>query len=392
MDWRFRKLKYCKKCLQPNTRPNIYFDENQVCGACLYEESKNSIDWKQRKSKLNEIADWAKTESEKRNVAYDCVIGVSGGKDSTFQAFYVKEKLGLHPLLVNCMPGKITEAGKQNIENLSSKGFDILHIRPNPVVAKKLAKKGFYEYGNMQKSSEYCLWASAYRIAIQMSIPLIVQGENAALTLGVSKGLNVDDDAFGVFNSNTLNGGIVDLWLDDDITQEMLYLYKAPSKEDYDTQGIRSIWLQYYTKEWSQSRNADFAIARGLMGRNDENLHDIGMFRRNTSLDCDLYIANQMIKYLKFGFGSSTDLVCYDIREGLISREDAIWLVNEYDGKCGEQYIQYACDYMDITKQEFWNVVDGFVNKDLFNKCDVSGKYLPKFTVGEDYMNGRCYV
>jgi N-acetyl sugar amidotransferase len=381
-------MKYCKKCLQPDTRPNIYFNENQICGACLYEESKSSIDWKQRKSKLNEIADWAREKSNKCNAFYDCVIGVSGGKDSTFQAFYAKEKLGLNPLLVNCMPGKITEAGKQNIDNLSSHGFDIFHLRPNPVIAKKLALKGFCEYGNIQKSSEYCLWASAYRTAIQMSIPLVVQGENAALTLGVSKNLNVDDNAFGVFDSNTLKGGGIEVWLDDDITERMLSLYKAPSKEDYDSQGIRSIWLQYYTKEWSQSKNADFAIARGLIGRNEKSLYDIGMFRRSTSLDCDLYIANQMIKYLKFGFGSSTDLVCYDIREGLISREDAIWLVNEYDGKCGEQYIQYACDYMGITKQAFWNVVDKFVNKDLFYKCDISGKWLPKFIVGQDYISG----
>ena len=115
-------------------------------------------------------------------------------------------------------------------------------------------------------------------------------------------------------------------------------------------------------------------------------LRDIGMYRRNTCLDCDLYIANQMIKYLKFGFGATTDMVCYDIREGRISREDAIWLVNEYDGKCGEQYIQYACDYMGITKQEFWNVVDKLVNKDLFYKCDVSGKWIPKFKAGEDFV------
>jgi hypothetical protein len=201
----------------------------------------------------------------------------------------------------------------------------------------------------------------------------------------VSNGLNTDDDAFGVFNSNTLKGGDIDVWVDDEITEKMLYLYKPPLKEDYDSKNIRSVWLQYYTKEWSQAGNADFAIARGLIGRNDENLHDIGMYRRNTSLDCDLYIPNQMIKYFKFGFGSTTDLVCYDIREGRISRKDAIWLVNEYDGKCGEQYIQYACDYMGITVNEFWEVVDGVVNKDLFCKCEDSGEWIPKFTVGEDF-------
>ena len=92
-------MKYCKKCLQPDTRPGILFDEEQVCYACRYEESKESIDWLAREKELQEIADNAKNEAKSRGVAYDCVIGVSGGKDSTFQAVYAKERLGLHPLL-----------------------------------------------------------------------------------------------------------------------------------------------------------------------------------------------------------------------------------------------------------------------------------------------------
>ena len=380
-------MKYCKKCLQPDTRPGIYFSENQICGACLYEESKISIDWNERERELHRIAQWAKLESVKRNLDYDCVIGVSGGKDSTFQSFYARDKLGLHPLLVNCMPDEITEVGRYNIENLASHGFDIFHIRPNPVIAKQLAKKGFYEYGNIQKASEYCLWSSAYRVAVKWSIPLVIQGENAALTLGVSSGLNTDDDAFGIFNSNTLQGGDVSIWEDDGITAKMLYLYSAPTKKEYDSQNIRSIYLQYYCKEWSQVGNADFAIGRGLRGRDREDLHDLGMSRRYTSLDCDLYIANQMIKYLKFGFGATTDLVCYDIREERISRADAIWLVNEYDGKCGEQYLKYACDYIGINESEFWQVTDQYVNKGLFEKDKKSKKWIPKFSVGDDFAD-----
>jgi N-acetyl sugar amidotransferase len=378
-------MRYCTKCLQPDTRPGIYFDENQICGACIYEESKKTIDWAQRKNRLHEITDWAKNEAKSRCVSYDCVVGVSGGKDSTFQAFYVKEKLGLHPLLVNCMPDEITETGRYNIENLSSHGFDILHIRPDPVVARRLAKKSFYEYGNIVKASEYCLYASAYKIAVQMSIPLIIQGENAALTLGVSEGTNVDDDSFGVFNSNTLKSG-TEIWLDEDISKNMLYWYKPPSKEEYESKNIRAIYLQYYTKEWSQVGNADFASARGLRGRYNDDLHDLGRYRRCTGLDTDIIIANQMLKYLKFGFGFATDEACYDIREGRLTREDAIWYVEEYDGKCGKQYIQYACNYMGITKEEFWNVADKYTNQGLFYKCNISGKWMPKFIVGQDFL------
>ena len=376
-------MRYCKKCLQPDTRPGIYFDKNQICGACIYEKSKEYINWDKRERNLKSIVDWAKDEKKKRNISYDCIIGVSGGKDSTFQAFYAKEKLGLHPLLVNCIADEITDVGRHNIDNLSSHGFDIIHIRPNPVVAKTLARRSFFEHGNIVKASEYCLWASAFKVAVQMYITLVIQGENAALTLGVSKGLNTDGNAFGVFDANTLKESI-NIWEADDITKDMLFLYTVPSQEEYRKKNIQSIWLQFYAKEWSQVSNAEFAVARGLRGRDTENLYDIGMYRRHSGLDNDLIIANQMLKYLKFGFGATTDLVCYDIRENRISREDAKWLVNEYDGKCGKYYIELACNFLDVSKSEFWGVVDSFANKKLFMKKN--NKWIPRFKVGIDFV------
>lgn len=378
------KMKYCRRCLQPDTRPNIVFDENQVCYACLYEESKAKIDWDARFQELMDIANEAKAEREKRGNTYDCVIGVSGGKDSTFQAVYAKEKLGLNPLLINCAPDEITEIGRKNIDNLNKLGFDIISVRPNPVVARKLARKSFFERGNIVAASEYCLWASAYIMAEKFNIPLIIQGENAALTLGTAKVQETSGNAFSVLQLDTLRGGTTDCFIDpsNNITDKDLFLYKIPSVDSMKAKGIKAIFLQYYAKEWSQVYNADFAIARGLTGRSGD-LHDLGRYRRNTALDSDMQIVNQMIKYLKFGFGYATDEVCYDIREGRFTREEGKWYVNEYDGLCGQQYIDDACRYLDITEEEFWEVVDSYVNKDLFEKKN--GRWVRKFTVGEDY-------
>ncbi len=378
------KMRYCKRCLQPDTRPGIVFDNEQVCFACRYEESKKTIDWAQREAELKSFAEEAKEEAKKRGNTYDCIIGVSGGKDSTFQAVYAKEKLGLNPLLINCMPDEITEIGRKNIENLNNLGFDIISIRPNPIVAKKLARKSFFERGNIIAASEYCLWASSYIMAVKFNIPLIIQGENAALTLGTAKNQETTGNAFSVMQLETIRGASVESFVDlsNNITEKDLFLYKIPTVEEMEAKGIRAIFLQYYAREWSQVYNADFAVARGLTGRSDD-LHDLGRYRRYTALDCDLQIPNQMIKYLKFGFGFATDEICYDIREGRIDRESGKWYVNEFDGLCGEQYIEKACRYLSITRDEFWEVVDRYVNRDLFEKKD--GKWTPKFTVGEDY-------
>ena len=378
------KMRYCKKCLQPDTRPGIVFDDEQVCFACRYEESKATIDWEAREAELRAIADEAIEESKKRGNTYDCIIGVSGGKDSTFQAVYAKEKLGLNPLLINCMPDEITEIGLKNINNLNNLGFDIISIRPNPVVAKKLARKSFFERGNIIAASEYCLWASSYIMADKFNIPLIIQGENAALTLGAAKNQDTSGDAFSVVQLDTIRGASVSSFVDlsNNITEKDLFLYKIPDVDAMKAKGVKAIFLQYYAKEWSQVYNADFSIARGLTGRTDD-LHNLGRYRRYTALDSDLQIVNQMIKYLKFGFGYATDEICYDIREGRFTREDGKWYVNEYDGLCGQKYIDDACRYLSITESEFWDVVDRYVNTDLFEKRD--GRWVKRFTVGEDY-------
>lgn len=369
------QVKYCTNCLQPDTRPDVKFKDG-LCYACLYEESKKSIDWGLRGRELQEIADWAKNKTE----SYDCVIGVSGGKDSTFQALYAKERLGLNPLLVNCVPDNITEIGRHNIENLINHGFDIIHLRPNPKIMRAVTKRSFYEYGNPQKPSEYPLWASSYIIANNFNIPLILQGENAALTLGLDNKLGTDGNALNVNQGNTLAGCNAGDWITDDIALNKLFMYQFPDKTELARKGIKAVYLQYYAKEWSQVYNADFAIARGIWGRATEDLHDIGRYRRYTALDSDINIVNQMLKYLKFGFGFATDEACYDIREGRLTREEAIWLVEEYDGKCAERYIKDFCEYIDITVEEFWRITDGYVNKELFSR--ENGKWMPRFKVG----------
>lgn len=351
-------MRYCKRCLQPNTRPGIYFNKDGVCGACLWEDEKEKIDWNAREQELQDIADNAKCKAKG---AYDCVIGVSGGKDSTYQAFYAKEKLGLRTLLVNCEPNNITETGRKNIENLKNHGFDVISISPNRNLLKQLMIRDFWKYLNPIKCTEYPLFASTYIIADKFDIPLIIQGENDALTLGASEGLqDKGGSCFNVTKCNTLKQEPFEEYLLDGIDINQLFFYHVPITEllNKDFQGV---WLNYYSKDWSTTNNAKFSLKRGFIALNKEtNPFSHGTYRMCSQLDSDLVACNQLFKYIKFGFGRVSDHVNYDIRSKLISRDEGKYLIRELDGQCGEENINAMCSALDITPEAMFNHAEKF--------------------------------
>jgi N-acetyl sugar amidotransferase len=369
-------MEICKKCIQPDSRPGIFFN-NGICGACIWEEEKKEIDWETRKSQLNDIVIKIK-KLKKAN--YDCVIGVSGGKDSTKQAITARDILGLRCLLVNSEPENITDIGKHNIENLKHLGFDVISIRPNPKIIKKLIKRDFYKNLNPIKITEYSLWASTYIIAEKFNIPLIIQGENPGLTLGTSlTGVGKDSNALKANELQTISTKWEEYLDVEGIREGDLFLYHYDRKI-LEENKIQGIWLQYYLKEWSQRENAEFSKKFGFKHRENFEPSSIGTYFPYAQLDSDLVPVNQMLKFIKFGFGQCMDHACYDLREQRISRKEAIELVKKYDGKCSIEYIEGFCKYIDINLEEFWKVANSFRGP-MWEKTDSSewkNKYWEK--------------
>lgn len=374
-------MKYCKNCLQPDTRPGTKFDENGICPACNYFQTLESVDWEDRKAELNEIIEFGKANNHS---GYDCIIGVSGGKDSTRQAMFVKEVLGMKPLLV-CLsypPEQVTQRGVDNISNMIALGFDCITINPAPQTWKSLMFESFMEYVNWCKSTEIALFSSVPRLAIAYQIPLIWWGENPALQLGDLKGLGKNgSDGNRLKHGNTLAGGDISWMFKKGVQQKDILQYIYPSDKQMEDANLRIIYLGYFWKDWSLLDNGIYSALQGLDIR-EEPPQDIGDYLGVTSLDDDWVTFNQMIKYYKFGFGRITDYVNEDIRWKRITREQGIELVRRYDGKCSPKYIESFCKYIQIPVSKFWEMVDKGVNKNLFEKNN-NGEWVPTFEIGK---------
>ena len=373
-------MKYCKLCVQPDTRPGIKFDDKGICPSCNYYESLKTVDWDERRRQLIPIVEFGKSNM---NNGYDCIIGVSGGKDSLRQALFVKDTLKMNPLLISCnySPQQITELGVKNSSNMLNNGFDCISIQPGPLTWKNLMRKGFYEFGNWGKSTEMALYSSVPRLAIAYQIPLVWWGENAALQLGDLNVMgNKGYDGNNLRNMNTLAGGDISWMLSKEIGKNNILQYCYPPEKDVNDANIRITFLGYFWEDWSKLDNGNFSVLRGLDVRKN-NPEEIGDILGIEALDEDFVSVNQMIKYLKFGFGKVTDYVNEEIRFNRMSREEGIILTEKYDGRCSDRIINDFSNYINISTNEFWNHIDKFVNKNLFERKG-KGKYIKKFKVG----------
>ncbi|APC07073.1 LPS biosynthesis protein [Polynucleobacter asymbioticus] len=308
---------------------------------------------------------------------------MSGGKDSSRQALWVRDKLGLKPLLA-CLsypPEQVTERGVNNISNLIELGFDVVISAPAPGTWKRLMRASFDKFTNWARSTELALFSSVPQLAIHYDIPLILWGENPGLQLGDLKTLGrTGYDGNNLRYMNTLSGGGLDWIREAGFELKDLIPYQYPTPEDFDRHELQIIYLGWFLGDWSLVNNGMYAAASGLEIRQDSVINT-GDLHGVTSLDEDWVTLNQMIKYYKFGFGRVTDYVNEEIRLGRMTREAAIELVELYDDACGSNYIKSFSEYIGISVSQFWEKVRTSVNPALFN-AQSDGRITRKFKVG----------
>lgn len=370
-------MKYCKKCLTTNLRPNSFFEDG-VCIACNYENNKKIThkSLEKLRSKLTKL-------KVSNNKQYDCIVGVSGGKDSTRQAHWVRDRLGLKPLLVCSayQAKQMTQTGAENISNLIEMGFDLIMATPAPKTAAQLALESFRKFGNVCKASEMNLFSTVPRLAIDLDINLIFWGENPALQVGDSKTLGEDEfDGNNLRELNTLTDGGID-WLEDAVKDKYkIEHYVYPDEQLFKSKDINIIYLGPAWDDWSNDSNSIYAALEGLSLRpNEEN--ETGDLSNASMIDEEFTNINMMLKYYKLGFGRATDYVNEKIRNAQMTRKEAIKIVEEYDGVCSDRIINKFCEFVGISNEEFWEIVNSWVNKDLFS-INKGTRPTRKFAVG----------
>lgn len=371
-------MKFCTKCIMPNTRPHISFDNKGVCIACRNNERKKTIDWDIRFEELKELCNKYRRTKEG---TYDCIIAVSGGKDSHYQVYVMKELMGMNPLLITVEDFfTMTEAGKHNVQNISEAfGCNLLAFKPNRRAAKIISRYMFEKYGRPLWYVDRLLYTVPLYYAAALNIPLLVYGENVSYEYG---GIN-DEETYSA-RDQVYNGVAPDVTLDELVEagvprDELTYL-EAPSNELLNK--LDPIYLSYFV-EWNGIKNYEFAKRRGFKDLTHEwdRTNHIENFNQ---IDSYGYLLNAWMKYPKFGHAYATDYAARWVRYGLLTREEAVRLAEERDHAIDPKIIEDFCNFTGMSTKEFYDALDKLYNKELFELNEFGQWRLKK-----DYIEER---
>ena len=354
-------MQYCKRCVMPDTRPGIRFDNDGICQACRAEEKKDQTNWDVRWHELELLCDKHRGQNGKN--APDCMIAVSGGKDSHVQVHTFKEKLGMNPMLVSVEDNfTLTNAGKHNLQNISEVfGCHLFTLKPNISAQKKIMRYCFEKWGTPTWYVDRLIYTYPLHMAKKFEIPMLIFGENINYEYGGVQ--RVEQPSA---REQISNGVAMDIPPQEfekcGIKEQDMYFCNPPAE----LESLDPIYLSYYTR-WSSYSNYVQAKKfgfRDLVGewRREHTFEDFDQ------IDSMAYLVHPWLKYPKFGHASATDYASKFIRYGLITREQGIELVKKYDSHVDQKAVEDFCNFTGYSLREFYSIVDSLYNKDLFCK------------------------
>ena len=363
-------MKYCTKCVMPDTRPGSIFNKDGVCQACVNHEKQKSFDWESRYDELKALCD----KYRRNDGYYDCVIPVSGGKDSHFLAYIMKDQMGMNPLLI-CVadPFPHSEAGLHNLNNMSeSFNCDFTVFNMSIDLFRRVTRIGFEELGEPLRFIETVIYTIPSKYAVALNIPLIVYGENSAFTYGTAEEDHYSAkkyvEAGHSASGEKLGSAITDFWSKRGIPLREMNAIIPPAREELEKVKPESIFMSYFVP-WDDEKNYRIAKKYGFKDLHHEWKRE-GCVEDYAQIDSFAYIFHLWMKYPKFGFSRTTDIVSRWVRKGTITRDEAIKLVKEYDHKLDQRSMDDFINFMGYKPREFWDIVEKFWNSNIFEQTD----------------------
>lgn len=370
------KVKFCKRCVISNQRPRIRFDEEGICSACRFAEKKKyHINWQEREKQLRDLLD----RYHRKDGYWDVVVPASGGKDSIYVAHLLKYKYNMKPLTVTWAPHIYTDIGWRNLQRMIHSGLDNILGTPDGKIHRLLTKLSLEKLGDVFQPFIYGQKAFPMQIAVKYKIPLVMFGDNGEVEYGGdcknedNPTHNITTDMVKHYFSGILPEDLAQYSID----KSDIQYYLPPTEEEAREVGLKNHFFGYYHK-WVPQENYYYAAEHANFEPEPDGRSE-GTYSKYASLDDKLAGFHNYFSYIKFGLGRASSDAAHEIRDGHITREEGVSLVRKFDGEFPQKHFKTFLEYVDITEQEFWEIVDSFRSDHLWEKVD--GKWRLEYQV-----------
>ena len=372
---------FCKDCVMTNQKPNSCYEfehtalskkktmviqPDGVCDAChaCRQKADGHIDWAQREQELRELCDrYRKTDG-----SYDCLVPGSGGKDSFYAAHLLKYKYGMHPLTVTWAPHIYTPWGWQNFQAWIHAGFDNYLCTPNGLTHRLLTRLATENLFHPFQPFILGQKQLAPKIAAKFGIPLVFYGENEAEfgnPIADNESALRDEHFFAVNDYDHIYlGGVSLRQLEEDfgVDKADLALYLPGETSDIEKNHIQVRYLGYYER-WHPQGAYYYAVEHGGFVPSPERT--AGTYSKYNSIDDKVDDFFYYTTYIKYGIGRCTYDAAQEIRNGEITREEAVALCKKFDGEFPARFAEEFFRYISIDKAHFGKAADCFEQPEM---------------------------
>lgn len=360
------RVLYCTRCCYPMLSATpLTLDANGVCSGCRTHDEQKTIDWARRERMFRDLCDDYRSKSGR---GYDCLIPVSGGKDSFFQIHLLKNVYGMNPLLVTYNENNETDVGRRNIQRMKDVfGCDYINVTPSVAVLKKMNRIGLRRMGDPDMHAHMGINSVPIQVAVRYGVPLVIWGEHGFMNLGGMHSYKDMVEYTARYRKEHLLRGFdwPDFVGEEGLREQDLLWAKYPDDSEIERVGVRGVFISNYFG-WNQNEHAQLMVDK--YGFEINPLPFDRTYKRDSNLNNvhDNGVHDYM-KYVKFGYGRCTDHVCRDIRSGAMTRDEGIALVRQYDHVVPGDLPRWL-DYVGMTRTEFDAAADAFRDPRVWTK------------------------